>query len=188
MSKGNEYSIDEDTEINVLAPPNTDETVNVTRPATGAKVKFKPINSNENGAVYKLDGERSALFMGDLQDKAHHHGESWLMEQYDDPKSDIDLDTDVLFVAHHGSGKATSMEFLERDTPSIAVISSDFAEEHGHPTDEVLKNLHEHDADVYWTAAHGTIRTDLDDGLTVEHTNDDRDNKRRRSRRTQTLL
>jgi hypothetical protein len=171
-SEGSEYSIGEDTDIRILAPPDTEDSADVPRAATGADVNFKPINANENGAVFKTEGERSALFMGDVQNDSHHYAESWLIQQHDDPENDIDLDADVLFIGHHGSDNATSKEFLDRVDPEIAVISSDFAEEYNHPHDEVLKNLYEQDGDVYWTAAHGTTRTDLDETLTTDHTED----------------
>lgn len=38
--------------------------------------------------------------------------------------------------------------------------------------DEVLKNLHEHNVAVSWTAGHGTTRIDLDEGLSMEPTTD----------------
>jgi competence protein ComEC len=169
-SEGDEISVDGDTDINVLAPPATDDSEKVTRAATGSEVQLPPERPNENGAVYKIEGERSVLFMGDVQDKSDHYGESWLIQQHDNPESDVDFDTDVAFIAHHGSDNATSTEYLARADPEIAVISSDFAEQHNHPHDAVLKNLHEHDVDVYWTAGHGTTRIDLDDTLTTGHT------------------
>jgi competence protein ComEC len=172
VSVGDTIPIDSDTDINVLAPPDTEDSVDVTRAATGADVNFKPINANENGAVFKIEGERSALFMGDVQNDAHHYAESWLIQQHDNPENDIDLDADVLFVGHHGSGNATSEEFLNRVEPETAVISSELNGQYDHPHDNVLKNLHEHDVDVSWTAGHGTTRTDLDEHLTTTHTKD----------------
>lgn len=169
---GDNIAIDSDTDISVLSPPDTKDSVDVTRVATGADVNLPPIRPNENSSVYKLEGERSALFMGDVQDKSDHYGESWLIQQHDDPESDVDLSADVLFVAHHGSANATSDEFLNRVEPERAVISSDFAQQHNHPHDEVLKNLHKHDVAVSWTAGHGTTRIDLDEGLSTEPTTD----------------
>ncbi len=169
---GDNIAIDSDTDISVLSPPDTEDSVGVTRVATGANVNLPPTRPNENSSVYKLEGERSALFMGDVQDKSDHYGESWLIQQHDDPESDVDLSADVLFVAHHGSANATSDEFLNRVKPERAVISSDFAQQHNHPHDEVLKNLHEHDVATSWTAGHGATRIDLDEGLSTEPTTD----------------
>jgi competence protein ComEC len=172
VSSGDKVQINSDTDINVLGPPDSEDVVDVTRVSTGAEVNLPPIRSNENGAVYKLEGDRSALFMGDVQDKSDHYAESWLIQQHDDPESDVNLDADVLFVGHHGSANATSAEFLERVDPELAVISSDLGEKFDHPRDEVLENSHKHDVEVYWTAGHGSIRTDLDEALTTEQTTD----------------
>lgn len=172
VAVGESPIIDVETDVQVLAPPTDDHTVEVTRASTGATVSLPPERPNENGAVYKLEGERSALFMGDVQDKSDHYAESWLIQEHDDPASDVDLSADVLFVAHHGSANATSEEFLDRVEPDLAVISSDFAQRHDHPHDEVLKNVHEHDVSVLWTAGHGTTRVDLDETLATERTTD----------------
>lgn len=161
VSCGDTVPIHSDATLSVLAPPATSDSVDVTRVSTGADVNLPSERLNENSAVYKLEGERSALFMGDVQDKSDHYGESWLIQQHDNPENDVNLSADVLFVAHHGSANATSEEFLERVDPERAIISSDFGEQHGHPTDEVLKNLHDQDVAVSWTAGHGTLRTDL---------------------------
>jgi hypothetical protein len=107
--------------------------------------------------------------MGDVQDKSDHYAESWLIQQHD--KGEVNLNADILSVAHHGSANATSTEFLDRVDPEVAVISSDLGQQHNHPTDEVLKNLYEHDVGVYWTAGHGTTRTDLDETLSPTPTN-----------------
>jgi competence protein ComEC len=120
VSAGEEMFPHSNTDATALGPPDTNNSVDVTRASTGASVNFKAIQANENGAVFKIEGERSALFMGDVQDDYHHYAESWLMQQHDDPESDIDLDADVLFVGHHGSGNATSDEFLNRVGPRRA--------------------------------------------------------------------
>ncbi len=173
VSCSDEIPIDSDANLHVLAPPDTDESVEVTRASTGADVNLPPERPNENSAVYKLDGEQSALFMGDVQDETDHYGESWLIQEHDDPESEVDLDADVLFVAHHGSNNATSEEFLERVDPKRAVISSDLGKQYDHPTETVLENLHDREIDVHWTAGHGTTRLDLDsNGAHPEPTTD----------------
>ncbi len=173
VSRGDSVPIDSDANLSVLAPPNTDESVEVTRASTGADVNLPPERLNENSAVYKLESERSALFMGDVQDKTDHYGESWLIQEHDNPESEVDIDADVLFVAHHGSNNATSEEFLERVDPERAVISSDLGKQHDHPTETVLENLHDREIDVHWTAGHGTTCLDLDsNGAHPEPTTD----------------
>lgn len=172
VSAGTALPSELSTDADILSPPSIAGSVGVTRPATGADVEFQAKRANENGTVVKIEAERTALFMGDVQDSTNHHAESWLIQQHDDPGSAIDLDADLLFVGHHGSGNATSEEFLDRVEPETAVISSELNGPYDHPHDEVLENLHEHDVDVYWTAGHGTVRTDLDAALTTAQTTD----------------
>ncbi|WP_264556110.1 ComEC/Rec2 family competence protein [Halocatena marina] len=169
ISAGESLSIDSDTDLRVLAPPDTEKSVDVTRASTGADVNLPPKRPNENSAVYKLEGEQSVLFMGDVQDKSDHYGESWLIQEHDNPENDVDLNADVLVAAHHGSNKATSTEFLDRVDPEVAVISSGLHNKHtsenqhdAHPHDATLKRLYDRDIGVYWTPGHGTLRTDLD--------------------------
>lgn len=178
VSTRESISVDSDTDISVLAPPDTEDSIDVTRASTGSDVNLPPIRPNENSAVYKIEDERSALFMGDVQDKSDHYGESWLIQEHDDPEDDLDLDADVLVVSHHGSNKATSKEFLERINPEMALISSGLNNTYtsenqhdAHPHDTTLERLHDRDIEVYWTAGHGTTRTDLDsDGARPEST------------------
>ncbi len=180
VSRGDIVPINSTADLTVLAPPDADGSVDVTRPETGANVNFRAKQPNENGAVYKLESERSALFMGDIQDDSHHHAESWLMQQHDNPENDVTLHTDILLAGHHGSTHATSEEFLDRVDPEAAIISSGLDNTYtsenqhdAHPHDATLKRLHERDVDVYWTAGHGTTRTDLDsDGARPEPTTD----------------
>ena len=40
---------------------------------------------------------------------------------------------------------------------SIAVISSDFDSQYGHPHDEVLQRFADRGYEMYWTGVHGTI-------------------------------
>jgi competence protein ComEC len=61
---------------------------------------------------------------------------------------------DVLKVAHHGSGSASTREFLEAVRPSIAVVSSGAGNPYGHPAPATLDRLGE--------LAGRTLRTDRD--------------------------
>ncbi|MCI6374271.1 MAG: DNA internalization-related competence protein ComEC/Rec2 [Clostridiales bacterium] len=66
-------------------------------------------------------------------------------------------DCDVLKVAHHGSKNATSLAFLERVTPELALISVGAGNRYGHPTQRVLSDLAQVGARVLRTDTSGCI-------------------------------
>ncbi len=68
---------------------------------------------------------------------------------------------DILKVGHHGSKYASSLEFLERIKPSLAVISVGEKNTYGHPTQETLERLSKIGAKVMRTDQDGTIVLDL---------------------------
>lgn len=55
--------------------------------------------------------------------------------------SGIDIDSDILKVAHHGSKTSSSMEFLKKISPEISVIQCGKNNKFGHPNNETLENL-----------------------------------------------
>lgn len=79
-------------------------------------------------------GDISFLLTGDV----FGEGESWLIAQGSDLKSD------VLKVAHHGSRSSSSDRFLERVSPGVAVISAGEGNRFGHPHRETLEALLRH--------------------------------------------
>jgi len=69
----------------------------------------------------------------------------------------IDLDSDILKVAHHGSKTSSSLEFLEIVSPEIAVISVG-ENPWGHPNQEVLENLQQFNIEILITKELGDIK------------------------------
>ena len=69
---------------------------------------------------------------------------------------------DILKVGHHGSRTSTSVEFLERVNPKIAVICVGEGNRYGHPSDIVLERLDSSGVTVYRTDWHGTIVIETD--------------------------
>ena len=68
-------------------------------------------NTNDYSAVIRIVyDDTSFIFMGDA-------------EQYAEDLITGDVDSDVLKVGHHGSSTSTGEAFLERVSPSYAVIS-----------------------------------------------------------------
>lgn len=89
-------------------------------------------DTNQNSVVVKLTvGENKFLFTGDLPSEQENE---LLAKQ-------IDVQSQILKVAHHGSKYATSNEFLEKVDPVDAIISVGKNNSYGHPNQEVLQRL-----------------------------------------------
>jgi competence protein ComEC len=100
--------------------------------------------------VIRLEhGATSFLFTGDIEAGLERR----LVEAYGD-----DLESTVYQAGHHGSSTSSSAELLDAVDPSVAVISSDYGSEYGHPHDEPLSRLAERGIRTYWTGVHGTVR------------------------------
>ncbi|CCQ34919.1 transforming DNA uptake protein (plasmid) [Halorhabdus tiamatea SARL4B] len=105
---------------------------------------------NENSLVMRLGfGNSSILIPGDGETAA----EEYLRTEYGDA-----LNVTVLSAGHHGSQSSTGDAFLDTTAPKIAVISSAYDSQYGHPDEAVLQRLAERSVQTYWTATHGTIR------------------------------
>ena len=65
-------------------------------------------------------------------------------------------DTDILIVGHHGSKYSTSEELLLETEPELAITSVGY-NIYGHPAEEVLDRLREHDVTIYRTDECGRI-------------------------------
>ena len=83
-------------------------------------------NLNDTSVVISLTyGEVDFLFAGDISCKI---------------EKQIEANTDVLKVAHHGSKTSSCSEFLEKTSPEVAVISVG-ENNWNHPSPETLANL-----------------------------------------------
>ena len=86
-------------------------------------------NTNDYSAVIKVAyGDTSFLFTGDA-------------EEYAESLITGDVSADVLKVGHHGSSTSTGEKFLQRVSPSYAVISCGFDNSYGHPHTETIEKL-----------------------------------------------
>lgn len=104
---------------------------------------------NENSIVLRLTlGQTSFMLPGDVEED----GESYLVDQYGGS-----LRSAVLKSAHHGSAGSNTGPFLDAVQPQVAVISSAYDSQYGHPSEEALQRLADRDIDAYWTATHGNI-------------------------------
>lgn len=107
-------------------------------------------DSNDGSVVAKLVyGQNSFLFTGD----AGVYAENLIMwnEQEDN------LDVDVLKLGHHGARSSSSLLWLEKTNPELAIISAGKNNSYGHPHEEVLDRLENLKIPFLSTADIGTI-------------------------------
>jgi beta-lactamase superfamily II metal-dependent hydrolase len=103
---------------------------------------------NANSIVLRLDyGSFSMLLAGDAEEQTEHR----LMTK------ELDLQTRVLKVGHHGSKYASSEDFLQRVKPEIAIVSCGAWNRYGHPAQSVLDRLRAVNVKLYRTDLHGEI-------------------------------
>lgn len=114
-------------------------------------------DSNANSVVIKLSyGESDFIFTGDAD-----YGNEREMAA-----SGIDLDCEVLSLAHHGSSSGNSSLFLEKTNPEVAVISCGKGNDYGHPHVEVVELLEAMELDVFRSDVQGTVIA-YTDGKTI---------------------
>lgn len=146
--------------FNVLWPPDTiEENVAIfsgqmdnakREQILGASAKRG--NLNERSVVLLLlEDNKRILLMGDAGDQT----EEEMLSMGDLP------DIDILKVGHHGSKYASTLEFLQKIRPELAVISVGAKNTYGHPTSETLSRLEQVGATVRRTDLEGSIVLDL---------------------------
>ncbi|WP_254525572.1 lamin tail domain-containing protein [Natrinema caseinilyticum] len=124
----------EGVEIDVLAPP-------AAYLASGDR--------NENSIIVRLGfGRSSFLLPGDGETAS----ERYLVDEYGSG-----LNATVVRAGHHGSESSSGSEFLDVTEPRIAVISSAYESQYGHPHEEVLRRFSRRSIRTYWTATHGDV-------------------------------
>lgn len=106
---------------------------------------------NESSLVVMLhivgDEETSMLFTGDIGTAT----ETFLIEK------GIDLDCDILKVAHHGSKYSSSEEFIDACSPDIAVISVGAHNFYGHPSPQTLSRFDSYGCEIFRTDTEGAV-------------------------------
>ncbi|HVN06204.1 MAG TPA: ComEC/Rec2 family competence protein, partial [Bryobacteraceae bacterium] len=125
--------------------------IEVLAPALDYEPKDTP--HNNDSLVFRVTyGRHSFILSGDIERPI----ESELVAE------GLVRKTDVLKVAHHGSKTSSTADFLDLARPQFAVISAGFENSYGHPSQEVLDRLQEHQSCVLRTDVDGqvTIRTD----------------------------
>lgn len=103
-------------------------------------------NINNYSPIIKLSHfENSFLFTGDAE------------ELIESKVLNFDIDSDVLKVAHHGSTTSSSIEFLNKVSPEISIISCGINNKFNHPSKSTLENLSNINSSIYRTDEDGTI-------------------------------
>lgn len=109
-------------------------------------------------------GDASFLFTGDAEADAESRMAS---------RHGADLGADVYQVGDHGNQTSSTDRFLDAVEPRLAIVSSGYDSEGGHPHEETLERLAERDVDAYWTATHGTTVVSTDGSELVVATQHD---------------
>lgn len=115
-----------------------------------------PEEVNEHSLILLFSfGETRCLFTGDA---GKDNEEALLLRLRDDPKLQAALsDIDILKVGHHGSGTASSRDFLALLRPKIAVLSYGKRNRYGHPHPDTVERLKQAGARLRCTAEEGAI-------------------------------
>ena len=105
---------------------------------------------NEESLVLMLhiaDSDTSILYTGDIGIST----EQLLLDRH------IDVDCDILKVAHHGSKYSSSSDFIASASPSIAVISVGAHNFYGHPSPDAISRLRQGGCSIFRTDQEGAV-------------------------------
>jgi competence protein ComEC len=111
-----------------------------------------PSRNNDSVMLLIRYGDRSLLLTGDIEKE----GEAAVLSE------GIELKSDVVKVAHHGSKTSSIEAFVAAAHPKLAVISVGRTSMFGHPNREVLERWRASGADVITTGQRGTISVTTD--------------------------
>ena len=110
-------------------------------------------SANNDGLVVRIRfGDRALLFTADIEKQA----ETAILNE------GVDLRSDIVKVAHHGSRTSSTPPFVAASRPSLAVISVGRTSIFGHPHKEVVERWRASGAEVMTTGQRGTITVTTD--------------------------
>ncbi len=139
LTKGDELEINKDTYMEVISPDEF-------------QIGRESYEENDLSLVIRFHyGDSTYLFTGDIEKGA----EEYITHQ------NIDIKSDVLKVAHHGSDTSTTKAFLSAVDPEYAVISVG-RNQFGHPSEEVIGRIKNTKAKIFRTDINGTISFVMD--------------------------
>lgn len=112
-------------------------------------IHAKQSHNNHSQVIKISDGHRSFLFTGDIEEEV----EEYLVEN-----SGLKLKSAVLKVPHHGSASSSTVEFLKRVSPGLAIFSYALNNRFRFPHPRVLKNYKDQKTRHLSTARSGGIK------------------------------
>jgi len=103
---------------------------------------------NNTSIVFMLEyGSTRALFTGDIEKETEEEIVA----------AGVDIQADILKVAHHGSRSSSIQEMLDKIQPKVALISAGLDNKFGHPHKEVLGRFSKMGVEVHRTDTNGRI-------------------------------
>lgn len=139
-------------------------------------------NLNNYSIVMRLKyGNKAFIFTGDAESLSE--GEI-LAKQ-------LDIQSDVLKLGHHGSHSSTSQAFLDKVNPKYAIASCGKNNDYGHPHKETTDKLNKKGIEIFRTDTNGTIIATCDgnninfnvnaSGTSTGNTNNNQDTKKQKT-------
>jgi competence protein ComEC len=114
-------------------------------------------NANDYSPMIKFTYEGvDIMFTGDSEGSDEGDGEDDFVAYYKNLE-DVDLDVEILKVAHHGSRSSTTKEFLDLVKPEFSIIQCGIANSYKHPHQVTLDKLLQINSALYRNDIHGDI-------------------------------
>lgn len=103
-------------------------------------------DENNESLVFRLTSHKiRTLFTGDIEEDAE--------KKY----AELDIQSDILKVPHHGSKTSSSEVFLEKVNPSLGILSVGRNNIYGFPHEEVVERYNKRDIPLLRTDTHGAV-------------------------------
>ncbi len=102
--------------------------------------------------------EMSIVFIASYLDtRCLFTGDTTKEVEYQILENGINVDCDVIKIAHHGSTTSNSERFIDAVSPELAIISCGKNNSYGHPHREIISMLEENEIDYLRTDQSGTV-------------------------------